>query len=227
MENLKNQLSKTLHKFLIELEFGDFNIDENILKNIEKERENILEINDKIYNELIEYEKIFKEIYKNIKNNKSIDKNQFDFFNNLIFLNINFNIFEKENRNTKKNLLCHLYILLKFSKFIKKVISLNLGDEEITELYNKILNENPPVNQDTQHTQINHNGHQETVNPENSLNLDDTEQIGELVSSMLKDFKSGKINPIQMLNEVMSGNINNPNSEINKLSKKYEKQFKK
>lgn len=221
MENLKNQLSKTLHKFLIELEFGDFNIDENILKNIDKEREDILELNNKIYDELIEYEKIFKEIYKNIKSNKSIDKNQFDFFDNLTFLGINFNIFEKENRNTKKNLLCHLYILLKFSKFIKKVVSLNLGDEEITELYNKILNENPP--QQLQQENV----IQENVIQENSLNLDDTEHIGELVTTMLKDFKSGKINPIQMLNEVMSGNINNPNSEINKLSKKYEKQFKK
>ena len=203
MENLKNQLSKTLHKFLIELEFGDFNIDENILKNIEKERENILEINDKIYNELIEYEKIFKEIYKNIKSNKSIDKNQFDFFDNLTFLGINFNIFEKENRNTKKNLLCHLYILLKFSKFIKKVVSLNFGDEEITELYNKILNENPPQ----QLHKPPDEPPQETLN---SLNLDDTEHIKKLVTTMLKDFKSVKINPIQMLNEVMSGNINNP-----------------
>ena len=208
-------------RFIIQLELSFDQIDnatQSSLKNFSKELKESTFFNDwaeKEYSNLFIVSDTLKKIGTCIKNEKKINTNDFLFLSKMSIFNhiLHLNLFDKENKNTKKSICVFLLALFKTLQLTKESIENDLSEDETLELYNQCLNKS----QVSKIKQV----------PSTSTQLPGGSQLQNLMSEMMQDLTSGKINPQELLQEFMKGPENFKNSpKMKNFTQKFESKMK-
>jgi hypothetical protein len=219
-------INQDITRFGIQLELSFDQIDnstQSSLKNFYKELNNSGFFNEwaeKEYSNLFIVSDILKKIATCIKNEKKINTNDFQFFTNMsIFNNIlNLNLFDKENKNTKKSICVFLLSLFKTLQLRKDSFENELTEEETLELYNQCLKTPTPQKQ-VKKVQSSSRSSTPNVAP----TFPGGGQLQSLMTEMMQDLTSGKMDPKELLQEFMKGPENFQNSpKMKDFTKKFE-----
>ena len=218
-------ITQDVRRFIIELELRFDQIDNvslKSLKNFSYELKNEAFFNewaDMEYSNLYIVSDVLKQISTLMKNEKKINTNTLKFldkmtiFNNLLHLNV----FEKENKNTKKSICVFLLSLFKTLQLRKDSIETGISEQETLELYDNCLKiKSTTLNHPKTNNKLNNNN--------NTINIPtQTSHLQNLMADMMKDLTSGEINPQELLQEFMKGPENFQNSpKMKNFTKKFE-----
>jgi len=171
----------------------------------------------------------FKEFLKPISKPKTKD---FEFFNNVNLLGIEFKIFNLENKNTKKTLVHYLYQLHNISNFI-----LNNNTIEplaISDFIQSIMPKDEKIHPNLQQmsktihklTSTNFNTNDKIFEPLNTLMKN--KEIMNIANEVTLDIAEMKIDPMMLMSSLLSGNLDTGEigSFINKLTNKITSKIK-
>lgn len=239
---LKTQLLKIISDFVRELDISFEYIDKSILKKIKKNI-NACENNDILFKQL--HNDIFSALNNYTDNFKVIEKqkvktNELLFLNDIVLLNLNFELFKDEKKNTKKTLITYLSEFYNVSKFLNH-INTNDSSENILSQIQKMVDElvikpkeetslvpstsekksrssKPQINMGNMMQNINNMSNNiDKNNPLfNQLNeLIQNQDIMNIATELTSEMQSTDIDPMKIMSSLMSGNLQD--TKINDL----------
>jgi len=239
---LKTQLLKIISDFVRELDISFEYIDKSILKKIKKninacENNDILfkQLHNDIFSSLNNYTEHFKVIEK-----QKVKTNEILFLNDIVLLNLNFELFKDEKKNTKKTLITYLSEFYNVSKFLNH-INTNDSSENILSQIQKMVDElvikpkeetsltpstsekksrssKPQINMGNMMQNINNMSNNiDKNNPLfNQLNeLIQNQDIMNIATELTSEMQSTDIDPMKIMSSLMSGNLQD--TKINDL----------
>jgi hypothetical protein len=224
---LKKEVLKVLNQFINEVELSFDYIDKRKIIEATKQISKF-EKDENIFNEFIknfisknkQYESL---LYKIVSSNSKIKSSEFEFLDNIELLNIKFNIFNKENKNTKKTLIKYIYniymscsVVYNFSNiedqnfdgFLKFMNDFKLNLEESNK---KEINSCSKANNKKNKKKNNNQEMFGSLNDLNGLigsNLTNNPNIMNLANEIAKDIEKENIDPMTILSSMMSGSSN-------------------
>jgi hypothetical protein len=230
----KMEIVNLLEQLINELELSFDYVKNN---NIEIFNNHINEIkkNDELFNEFvldyIEKNKLYESILSKVVSNKTkLKKQEFEFLNNIILFNLNFEIFKDENKNTKKTLIKYLYNIYMTCSVLSNFKNLNNGNfQELLQFMNNFKLERETFNNDIE---VSSNSLSQTKKnkkySKNTRNLNSTPGMPNLMAGMSgMPGMSGIAGMSGMFNNLLNSNfMNNPHIKdiVNDISNDIENQ---
>jgi len=218
---LKTQLLKNLDDFIRELDISFEYIDKTLLKKakqkVEKSQTNDIKFKElylSLYNTLEKYK---DNLHLSIKV-KSID---LEFLNSIKILDIPFDSFKDEKKNTKKTLVNYLKEFYITSNFLRCIMTNDFSlNDEIADLINKLtIDVNPEQNILISKEKINEIADLSSMlNSSNNQPMNDilgtlngfmqNKEIMNIATELTNDIQSQKIDPMNIMNSLLTGNLN-------------------
>lgn len=257
---IKNEILSTLTSFITQL---DLVFDYINNEYINKLRDFSTTLNDDIillnfsettYNILKQYESNLSYI---IMGKHKIKSSDYDFLNNITLFNniLEFNVFQDENKNTKRTIVSYLYNLYMscfILKFGRQTDTTEFGQNLTSFIENlQKVSQQPSnsKNKKKKHTNKQHNRHSHHTNnnmnmnnimnlinnPSNLNGLDNVfkslmsnNELMNIASDLSKDIQNENIDPLTLLSSMMSGKPNNQiQNLVNNVTKKIEHKINK
>lgn len=224
---LKSQLLKVSNDFLREIDLSFDYIDKKTLNKTKKEV-------DLCYTNDIKFKEYYKNLYTNLKDIKDklylpekVKTSELLFLNDITVLNIPFVVFKDESKNTKKTLVNYLKEFYITTNFLRCIV--NLDDKidnsvlfnEIQELMNTLIIE-PNIKEMIPVKEKNKGSSSELPDFMKNLpqieGMDDilgtlnsfmqNKEIMEITSELTSEIQMNDIDPMSMMNSLLSGNMN-------------------
>ena len=216
---LKTQLLKNVDDFIREIELSFDYIDKNKLnktkKMIESCYSNDIKFKD-FYNDLYNKLHDFKDKLHLSQKTKTL---QLLFLNDIVFFDISFDIFKEEGKNTKKTLVNYLKEFYITSNFLRCITVSDNTQEENSTLFNDIqeMINNLTIEPD--------NKEKITIDKDKMINIKESlpqmddllgtlnnfmqnKEIMSLTSELTSELQTSDIDPMSMMNSLLSGNLN-------------------
>jgi hypothetical protein len=228
---IKEEFFKRINEFINQLDISIDYISGALIKKIKK-YVNVIKNDDLRFFKFIEYNtkhigKFSIQIYTSM--NKKVRSNFYDFMNEMYFFGedegaclLKFEIFKDESKNTKKDLLKYLYNFYISSN----LLNLDLNNDEIDfSIFENFLNEMKHEGQEKKGDKKNNKKVRRqknvNVNPMNDIfsSIFDNPEMMNLTTDILKEMETGDINPMMLLNSLMTGGHN---TQIMNLAEKIE-----
>lgn len=233
-KTLKTELFKNIKDMMNEIELCFDYIDKNVVKS-SNEYVKKVENEDEIYNEFVFYtfnhlmlfEKEFSFVLFSKEKVKTKDcdfLNRIKLFGKPDFTILNFNIFQDENKNTKKNLIKYLYNIYMSVSLLNRYESIPSSElsSELQEFISRI-NTNLKEIEEKKNTELKfnkvplHKGRNIQGGGVNVLqNLMGNGQLFDIANDIAKDIGKQDLDPMAILSSIMSGNLSS-NSKIAEL----------
>ena len=237
---MESILLKDLNSFVFELEVGyDHLIPKDNLKTVKKlckslkKKEELdlwIESNKTIFDNVKDD---LRNIFGKIKNGEKIKSDKFNFFSNFIFFGLDFKLFEKEDKNSKKEL---CIFLIKIYKTLEIIQNDDIKTEEGEEIYKKHIScffnkrteeEKKPTYVPPKFIPKNESENQNGDFLKNILGLDINNlnmpsKFQDLTKSLLNDIKTGDLDVKSILNGILKNDKTEMDKIKNKLNEKYD-----
>jgi len=225
-ELIKNELFKNVDSFINEIDLTMDYLDKSIISDIKK-------YINKIKNESDEFKLFIQYINEHICqfeaqisailfSNKKIKSSYYDFVDNIILFNnlLHFKVFNNESKNTKKSMIKYIYTIYMSCVFLS--LEHNNSDilsDKLSNFISKIQQEatNSLKEQDIKQDRSSRNTVRNT--PSNADGLNDinnlmnsilgNNEILNIATDISNKMKTQNLNPMSMLTNLMSGNIEN------------------
>jgi hypothetical protein len=241
-----NELKSTLSSFFNEIDIVFDNIDKSVVNSLNKFLEDLNEpekMKHFITNTLATLKNYESEISHIVTSKQKIRTTELSFLNNIkLFDNIlDFKCFESENKNTKQTIIKYLYniymsvYILNFG-FVNDTQELNQFTQQLSTFISNIQkrSENTNTNTNTKHKNTTRKSHH-TVSQRTTQNdiggllesLIQNNDIMSLATDLSKDIQSENIDPMMLLNSMLSGKPNNKVQQlVANISNKIETKIK-
>jgi hypothetical protein len=221
-KHIRENYIKLLGDLCREIDLSFDQIEKNVIKNLEK---NISEINDENFNSIVKQHLCMlescKEQFNGKINLKKPRTKDFDFFDNLIFLGIDFKLFKHENKNTKKTLFKYLQSLYTH----QIIVNVDENSEQYKKMIENIFNKQelgeflPPFPLPTNLM------NSDIMNPIQSLM--DNKEIMNMASEITRDIQNSNINPMNLMTSLLNGRTDDTiNGLMNTITLKINKKIK-
>ena len=227
---IKKELFDTINSLICELELC-FNLDKSLIESIKIYTKSICGEKAKTlkeFNKFVEYTYAHLNTYESdisfiLFSGRKLKTGNYNFLKNIRLFNLllNFNLFEDENKSTKKSLIQYLYNIYMCCSFLN--IKTELSTEAVDEFVNRIKSEATcadvvkPAGVKTS---------KPLPLPLTDLNnLMGNSDIMKIATDIAEQMKDENINPMALMSSLMSGNMENGplNDIISKIQSKVDK----